>query len=58
MFKFDFAWPIIFLVILYTEKHTCTHTQTGTWTDGHEYSIVVVYKPQLLIHSCPHVKEN
>ena len=31
---------------VYTDRHQLTHRQTDTHTDGHEYSIVVVDKPQ------------
>ena len=37
MFKFQVDWAIIFWVIVYTDRHT----------DGDEYSIVAVDKPQL-----------
>ena len=32
---------------MYTDRHTHTHTHTERRTDGHEYSIVAVDKPQL-----------
>ena len=39
------------VVIMYTDRqtdtHTDTHTQKDRQTDGHEYSIVAVDKPQL-----------
>ena len=47
MFKFQVDCTIIFLVIVYTDTHTHTETHTHRNTDGHEYSIVAVDKPQL-----------
>ena len=41
MFKFQVNWAIIFLVIVYTDRQTDTHT------DGDEYSIDAVDKLQL-----------
>ena len=51
MFKFQVDLTIIFIIIVYTDRHTHQDTQTDrqtdTHTDGHEYSIVVIDKPQL-----------
>ena len=44
----SFKWiEPLFFELSCTQTHRHTHTQTETQTDGHEYSIVVVDKPQL-----------
>ena len=49
MFKFQVDGTIDFLFIVYTDRHKGTQTdrQSHRHTDGHEYSIVTVDKPQL-----------
>ena len=46
--KFQVDKTIIFeLSCTHTDRYTHTNNKTATHTDGHEYSIVAVDKPQL-----------